>query len=197
MKATIEHVQAAKITAETTAQAVDIAASLAMESAERATVKAAREVVRAAMMEDPDWQEAKKLKAEMRKATAGTREEIQELEGRAKARQEETDAAKCLRDAKDRAGGIRKASLARREPQALRRLIAETRRAELVHWALWPAWLGTALWLPPTGVLLNLLFASLFNLPCLLLQRYNRLRLQRLLQEMEEQGMEERSGRPR
>jgi glycosyl-4,4'-diaponeurosporenoate acyltransferase len=44
---------------------------------------------------------------------------------------------------------------------------------------------------------LNLLFASLFNLPCLLLQRYNRLRLQRLLQEMEEQGMEERSGRPR
>jgi len=94
-------------------------------------------------------------------------------------------------------GGIRKASLARREAQALRRLIAETRRAELVHWALWPAWLGTALWLPPTGVLLNLLFASLFNLPCLLLQRYNRLRLQRLLQEMEEQGMEERNGRPR
>jgi glycosyl-4,4'-diaponeurosporenoate acyltransferase len=94
-------------------------------------------------------------------------------------------------------GGIRKASLARREPQALRRLIAETRRAELVHWALWPAWLGTALWLPPSGVVFNLLFASLFNLPCLLLQRYNRLRLQRLLQEMEEQGMEERSGRPR
>jgi hypothetical protein len=109
MKATIEHVQKVTITAETTARAVDIAASLAMESAERATVKAAREVVRAAMMEDPDWQEAKKLKAEMRKATAGTREEIQELEGRAKARQEETDAAKCHRDAKDRAGVIRKA----------------------------------------------------------------------------------------
>jgi homoserine acetyltransferase len=109
MKATIEHVQEVTITAETTAQAVDIAASLAMEAAERATVKAAREVVRAAMMEDPDWQEAKKLKAEMRKATAGTREEIQELEGRAKARQEETDAAKCMRDAKDRAGVIHKA----------------------------------------------------------------------------------------
>jgi homoserine acetyltransferase len=109
MKATIEHVQEVAITAETTAQAVDIAASLAMEAAERATVKAAREVVRAAMMEDPDWQEAKKLKAEMRKATAGTREEIQELEGRAKARQEETDAAKCLLDAKDRAGEIHRA----------------------------------------------------------------------------------------
>jgi glycosyl-4,4'-diaponeurosporenoate acyltransferase len=78
-------------------------------------------------------------------------------------------------------GGIRKASLARRNPAALRRLIAETRRAEWVHWALWPAWLVTALWLPPAGVALNLLFASLFNLPCLLLQRYNRRRLQRLL----------------
>lgn len=81
-------------------------------------------------------------------------------------------------------GGIRKASLARREPQALRRLIAETRRAELVHWALWPAWLATALWLPLAGVLLNLVFATLFNLPCLLLQRYNRARLQHLLDAM-------------
>jgi glycosyl-4,4'-diaponeurosporenoate acyltransferase len=78
-------------------------------------------------------------------------------------------------------GGIRKASLARRDPQALRRLIAETRRAELVHWALWPVWLLTALWLPPPGVLINLAFATVFNLPCLLLQRLNRRRLQWLL----------------
>jgi homoserine acetyltransferase len=109
MKAAIEHVQQVIIAAETRQKAIDIAASLAMEAAERATIKAAREAVRAAMMKDPDWQEAKKLKAEMRKATAGTREEIQELEGRAKARQEETDAAKCMRDAKDRAGSIRRA----------------------------------------------------------------------------------------
>jgi glycosyl-4,4'-diaponeurosporenoate acyltransferase len=78
-------------------------------------------------------------------------------------------------------GGIRKASLARRDPAALRRLIAETRRAELVHWALWPVWLVSALWLPPAGVAINLLFATLFNLPCLLLQRYNRRRLQRMV----------------
>jgi glycosyl-4,4'-diaponeurosporenoate acyltransferase len=39
-------------------------------------------------------------------------------------------------------------------------------------------------------VLLNLVFASLFNLPCLLLQRYNRLRLQRMLLGMGEQGRE-------
>lgn len=78
-------------------------------------------------------------------------------------------------------GGIRKAVLVRRDPASLQRLIGETRRAELVHWALWPAWLLTALWLPPAGVAINLLFATAFNLPCLLLQRYNRRRLQEVV----------------
>lgn len=78
-------------------------------------------------------------------------------------------------------GGITKASLARRDQPALLRLMAETRRAELVHWALWPLWLLTLLWLPGPGVVLNAVFATVFNLPCLLLQRYNRLRLQLLL----------------
>jgi glycosyl-4,4'-diaponeurosporenoate acyltransferase len=78
-------------------------------------------------------------------------------------------------------GGITKASLARRDQPALLRLMAETRRAELVHWALWPLWLLTLLWLPGPGVAFNAVFATLFNLPCLLLQRYNRLRLQLLL----------------
>lgn len=78
-------------------------------------------------------------------------------------------------------GGVRKAGLARRDPAALQRLIIETRRAELVHWALWPAWLLTALWLPPAGVAFNLLFATVFNLPCVLLQRYNRGRLHRVV----------------
>jgi glycosyl-4,4'-diaponeurosporenoate acyltransferase len=79
-------------------------------------------------------------------------------------------------------GGIRKASLMGRDRAGLERLLAETRRAELVHWALWPAWLVTALWLPPRGVVLNLVFGTCFNLPCLLLQRYNRLRVGKLLQ---------------
>lgn len=78
-------------------------------------------------------------------------------------------------------GGVAKTSLVRRDPAALRRLVAETRRAELVHWLLWPAGLLTALWLPPAAVALNLLFACLFNLPCLLVQRYNRGRLLRCL----------------
>jgi glycosyl-4,4'-diaponeurosporenoate acyltransferase len=81
-------------------------------------------------------------------------------------------------------GGVSKASLVRLDPLALQRLLLETRRAELVHWALWPAWMATALWLPPAGVLINLIFATLFNLPCLLLQRYNRLRLRLALSRM-------------
>ncbi len=80
--------------------------------------------------------------------------------------------------------GVRKNSLTGRDRAGLERLMAETRRAELVHLVLWPFWLVTALWLPPAGVLINLLFATLFNLPCLWLQRYNRLRLQRTLQHL-------------
>jgi glycosyl-4,4'-diaponeurosporenoate acyltransferase len=79
-------------------------------------------------------------------------------------------------------GGVRKAELVRPDRLTLAQLCLETRRAELVHLALWPFWLVTALWLPPLGVLLNLLFATAFNLPCLWVQRYNRLRLRALLQ---------------
>ncbi len=78
-------------------------------------------------------------------------------------------------------GGVPKASLVRRDPRSLRRLVLETRRAELVHWLLLPGAGLTALWLPPAGVVLNVVFALAFNLPCLLLQRYNRARLRRCL----------------
>ena len=78
-------------------------------------------------------------------------------------------------------GGVRKASLVSRDPARLERLIAETRRAELVHLGVWPFWLATLVWMPPWGVLINLLFATAFNLPCIWLQRFNRLRLQSAL----------------
>ena len=69
----------------------------------------------------------------------------------------------------------------KRDPRNLERLLLETKRAEWVHLVLWLFWLVTPLWLPPAGVLINLAFATLFNLPCLWVQRYNRLRLQQLL----------------
>jgi glycosyl-4,4'-diaponeurosporenoate acyltransferase len=85
-------------------------------------------------------------------------------------------------------GGVRKNSLVRRDPVALQRLVAETRRAELVHLALWPFWIVTAFWLPPEGVLINLVFATAFNLPCLWLQRFNRLRLLGGLRTAQQRG---------
>ncbi len=92
-------------------------------------------------------------------------------------------------------GGIAKARLVARDPAILQRLVIETRRAELVHWALWPAALITALWLPPAGLLGNLLFATLFNLPCLLVQRFNRRRVLRCLARL--QPSSSRSSRSR
>jgi glycosyl-4,4'-diaponeurosporenoate acyltransferase len=74
-------------------------------------------------------------------------------------------------------GGVAKASLVLRAPQSLERLALEARRAEWVHWLLWAGWLPTAFWLPPEAVLVNLLFATMANLPCLLLQRHTRCRV--------------------
>jgi glycosyl-4,4'-diaponeurosporenoate acyltransferase len=85
-------------------------------------------------------------------------------------------------------GGIAKAALVGRDPGALQRLLIETRRAELVHAVLWGAGVLTVLWLPPAGVLVNLLFAVVFNLPCLLLQRFNRHRVEQCLQRARGRG---------
>ena len=78
-------------------------------------------------------------------------------------------------------GGVGKSSLVGRDPAPLRRLLLETQRAEWVHRLLWPLWMLTALWLPPAGVLLNLLVACALNLPCLAAQRHTRRRLERIL----------------
>ncbi|WP_094510539.1 hypothetical protein [Synechococcus sp. MW101C3] len=91
-------------------------------------------------------------------------------------------------------GGVRKNSLVGRDAGTLHRLVEETRRAELVHLAIWPFWIVTALWLPPVGVVINLSFATLFNLPCLWLQRYNRLRLLPLLLAMSNRQGENNPG---
>lgn len=109
MKAEITHEQTITIPAETTAQAVSIAADVAALTAVQAQAKAARETVRAAMMEDPDWQAARELKKQIKMNTAGTREEIKALETAARERQSDTDAGRCLDSARMQAGRIRHA----------------------------------------------------------------------------------------
>jgi glycosyl-4,4'-diaponeurosporenoate acyltransferase len=78
-------------------------------------------------------------------------------------------------------GGFAKASLGRRDPQHLRDFRRETWRGELCHWtvlALIPLFF---LWNPWWGDLVIALYALAANLPCILVQRYNRHRLNRAL----------------
>lgn len=79
------------------------------------------------------------------------------------------------------AGGRSKRSLASRRPGDLERLAAETRRAELTHWALLAATPAFALWNPWWLTVAMAAYALVANLPCLLAQRYNRARLERIL----------------
>jgi glycosyl-4,4'-diaponeurosporenoate acyltransferase len=78
-------------------------------------------------------------------------------------------------------GGVSKRTLPGRDRDALAAYAAETRRAELVHWLvpaivplllLWnPWWLWTCM----------VVYAIAANVPCLLVQRYNRGRVLRAL----------------
>lgn len=79
--------------------------------------------------------------------------------------------------------GFQKAKLAELAPGYLERFIQETCRSEMAHWMtiaaapiffLWNYW-----WVD----VLMVVYALTANLPCILTQRYNRLRLTRLLRE--------------
>lgn len=78
-------------------------------------------------------------------------------------------------------GGVAKRTLPGRGTEELRRFAAETRRAELVHWALPVATPLFALWNPPAVLAGQAVYAVAANAPCLVVQRYNRGRVQRIL----------------
>jgi len=77
--------------------------------------------------------------------------------------------------------GFPKGTLAAIAPDYLRRFIAETWRGELCHWAALACTPLFFLWNPCWADLLMIAYALAANLPCILAQRYNRLRLRRLL----------------
>ena len=93
-----------------------------------------------------------------------------------------------IKDWKDRlpdaarwfSGGFAKGALSEANPAYLQRFIRETWRGELCHWIA----LGFApvffLWNPWWGDSIVVAYALVANLPCILVQRYNRLRLRRL-----------------
>lgn len=76
-------------------------------------------------------------------------------------------------------GGVSKRSL--RRSQDLDRFVLETRRAELVHWFLLACGPVVALANPPGLAAAMIGYAVVANVPCLVVQRYNRARLYRLL----------------
>jgi glycosyl-4,4'-diaponeurosporenoate acyltransferase len=78
-------------------------------------------------------------------------------------------------------GGWSKRRLPGRGPVALQRFAAETRRAEYAHWAIAWIWPVFVLWNPPSLVAAMLAYAFLANVPCIAIQRYNRLRVARIL----------------
>lgn len=93
-------------------------------------------------------------------------------------------------------GGTSKRSLPSRSTPALARFAAETRRAELVHWAIPLLTPVFALWNPASlfGAMVG--YAVLANAPCLIVQRYNRGRLERVLARRRAPVQELRTGAP-
>lgn len=79
------------------------------------------------------------------------------------------------------AGGVSKRTLPRRDRRGLSRFAAETRRAELVHWAIPAALPVFALWNSPVLLVAMAAYALVANAPCVIVQRYNRGRVERLL----------------
>ena len=78
-------------------------------------------------------------------------------------------------------GGFDKSHLRGRTDAHLARFAAETRRAEITHWALLACGPLFFVWCPPLLGLVMVAFAAAMNLPPIAAQRYNRARLDRLM----------------
>jgi glycosyl-4,4'-diaponeurosporenoate acyltransferase len=59
------------------------------------------------------------------------------------------------------------------------RFLLETVRAECSHWLTWGMALIFFAWTPWQVGVVMLIYGAIVNLPCILIQRYNRARLQR------------------
>ncbi len=78
--------------------------------------------------------------------------------------------------------GFPKRSVGQAEVSHLQLFIRETRRAEIAHWIMTAGWIFTIIFNPLWAIVFNLFFAHVVNFPCLLIQRYNRVRLLRVLE---------------
>lgn len=79
------------------------------------------------------------------------------------------------------AGGVSKRELGSLDDDGLRAFVIETRRAELGHWWAMACSPLFVLWNPPLASVLLVAYGVLVNLPFIVIQRYNRLRINTLL----------------
>lgn len=79
------------------------------------------------------------------------------------------------------AGGLSKRSLPGRGRAGRERVAVETRRAEVVHWLVPLMAVPMAAWNPWPLELAMVAYALVANVPCLLIQRYNRARIEAIL----------------
>lgn len=77
--------------------------------------------------------------------------------------------------------GFRKKTLESFSKENLHRFLLESARGELIHWlAILSFWIF-GFFTPPEVIWYMLVYALLVNLPCIIAQRYNRPRVQKLL----------------
>lgn len=86
-----------------------------------------------------------------------------------------------LPDAAPWFGGFAKKRLAAADVRFVETFVAETCRSEAAHWAQWLVISSFVVWTPMPWAWVILVYAPLSNLPCILLQRQNRLRLAAVL----------------
>ena len=77
--------------------------------------------------------------------------------------------------------GVPKRAFAARGREGLEGLATETRRAEVVHWTVLAAAPLMMLWSPAVVVAVMFSYAAVANVPCIVVQRYNRARVARAL----------------
>jgi len=78
-------------------------------------------------------------------------------------------------------GGFPKRRLGATDTAYLQRFVTETRRGEAVHWAVMCASILFILWNPPNIAWCMVVYGIAANLPFIVIQRYNRIRLRRVL----------------
>lgn len=74
-------------------------------------------------------------------------------------------------------GGFSKKKIGSRDPAYLARFVLETRRSEMAHWCMLCCFPIFFFWNPAWACLVMTGYGLAANLPCIIVQRYNRIKL--------------------